>query len=133
MGAQLKGLSGLEKQLNKKLGKKRTAEIVDKALIKAGTEIQKIIKGNVMTYKDTGEMAKGTSLSKPMTINGTRVIKIHWTGDHRTLVHLNERGFYAVNGDFIDPNKGVIDRAMIKGRKVYFAEIKRQLEKELSK
>src|SRR5699024_8627254 len=80
--------------LEKKYGKSATKRITDFALTKGGQKVVQIIKNNMKSFKDTGESVEETTVSKPMTINGVRTVKIHWRGPKQRyrIIHLNEYG-----------------------------------------
>ena len=128
MGLTLKGFENVEKTLEAKYGKAKMRKIVDKALIIGGNVVVQIIKNNMKTFEDTGKSVAQTTLSKPMTINGVRTVKIYWKGDRETVIHLNENGHYDKAGKWVDTKgKGVIERALIQGREAYFRAVKREL------
>ncbi|ASE38010.1 hypothetical protein CD039_01645 [Staphylococcus argensis] len=83
-------------------------------------------------FEDTGESVRETTISKPMTIGGVRVVKIHWQGPKQRyrIIHLNEFGHFDRSGKWVNTKgKGVIERAMREGREVYFRTVKDELKR----
>lgn len=133
MGVKFTGLKELEQELMKQYNPVRMERIIDKALIAGAKRMLHIVKQTQSKYKNTGATVSETTISEPMTLNGRRVVKIHWRGpDNRyAVIHLQEEGFYNKDGTFNSPDsKGALQRAVIEGREVYFQTIKSELEKE---
>lgn len=134
MKAKLRGEKELQKELERRYGKKRMQKVTDDALVKGGKKVASIIRKDMMSVRKTGKSARATSVSNPIWIGGTRAVKIHWddgTGRYR-IIHLNEYGHYDKAGKWVNPSgKGVIENALRQGRDVYFAEVKAELQRRL--
>ena len=127
MTVTMKGDKEIIAYLETKYGKSATKRITDFALTKGGQKVVQIIKNNMKSFKDTGESVEETTVSKPMTINGVRTVKIHWRGPKQRyrIIHLNEYGHYDRSGKWVNTaGKGVIENAMREGRETYFKTVK---------
>ncbi|WP_404962426.1 hypothetical protein P3K46_05215 [Staphylococcus pseudintermedius] len=93
----------LERELEKRLSKRALMRITDRALTEAGEVVLEAIRTNLKYFRDTGAEYGEVKLSKPTWENGKRTIRVYWEGEkHRySIVHLNEKGFYAKDGKFI--------------------------------
>ncbi|MDK7115697.1 HK97-gp10 family putative phage morphogenesis protein [Staphylococcus pettenkoferi] len=134
MTVTVKGDKEIIAYLEKKYGKSATKRITDFALTKGGQKVVQIIKNNIKSFKDTGESVEETTVSKPMTINGVRTVKIHWRGPKQRyrIIHLNEYGHYDRSGKWVNTRgKGVIENAMREGRETYFRTVKEEMRKRV--
>ena len=134
MTVTVKGDKEIIAYLEKKYGKSATKRITDFALTKGGQKVVQIIKNNMKSFKDTGESVEETTVSKPMTINGVRTVKIHWRGPKQRyrIIHLNEYGHYDRSGKWVNTaGKGVIENAMREGRETYFKTVKEEMRKRV--
>ena len=138
MTVTVKGDKEIIAYLEKKYGRSATKRITDFALTKGGQKVVQIIKNNMKSFKDTGESVEETTVSKPMTINGVRTVKIHWRGPKQRyrIIHLNEYGHYDRRGKnagkWVDTRgKGVIENAMREGRETYFRTVKEEMRKRV--
>ena len=134
MTVTMKGDKEIIAYLETKYGKSATKRITDFALTKGGQKVVQIIKNNMKSFKDTGESVEETTVSKPMTINGVRTVKIHWRGPKQRyrIIHLNEYGHYDRSGKWVNTaGKGVIENAMRKGRETYFRTVKEEMRKRV--
>ncbi|KRM95331.1 hypothetical protein [Loigolactobacillus rennini] len=132
MRVKLRGERDLEKILAKRFGKSQMQRVVDQALIKGGEKVADIIRQNMQSFADTGKSARATAVSKPVTVNGLREVKIHWqdSTERWRIIHLNEYGHFDKAGKWVNTaGKGVIENAMRQGRNVYFATVKDELRK----
>ncbi|CAM3018094.1 MULTISPECIES: hypothetical protein [Staphylococcus] len=132
MSVTLKGYKELQNALERKYGQTAMRRITDVALKKGGQKVVEIIKNNMRVFEDTGESVRETTISKPMTIGGVRVVKIHWQGPKQRyrIIHLNEFGHFDRSGKWVNTKgKGVIERAMREGREVYFRTVKDELKR----
>lgn len=132
MRVKLRGERDLEKILAKRFGKSQMQRVVDQALIKGGEKVANIIRQNMQSFADTGKSARATNVSKPVTVNGLREVKIHWqdSTERWRIIHLNEYGHFDKAGKWVNTaGKGVIENAMRQGRNVYFATVKDELRK----
>lgn len=130
MTVTVKGDKEIIAYLEKKYGKSATKRITDFALTKGGQKVAQIIKNNMKSFKDTGESVEETTVSKPMTINGVRTVKIHWRGPKQRyrIIHLNEYGHFDRAGKWVNTaGKGVIENAMREGRETYFRTVKEEI------
>ncbi|EGQ4170116.1 hypothetical protein FOL42_11225 [Staphylococcus pseudintermedius] len=124
----------LERELEKRLSKRALMRITDRALTEAGEVVLEAIRTNLKYFRDTGAEYGEVKFSKPTWENGKRTIRVYWEGEkHRySIVHLNEKGFYAKDGKFIRPKgMGAIDKALRASRdkffKVYAEEVSKLL------
>ena len=134
MTVTVKGDKEIIAYLEKKYGKSATKRITDFALTKGGQKVVQIIKNNMKSFKDTGESVEETTVSKPMTINGVRTVKIHWRGPKQRyrIIHLNEYGHFDRAGKWVNTaGKGVIENAMREGRETYFRTVKEEIRKRV--
>ena len=132
MTVTVKGDKEIIAYLEKKYGKSATKRITDFALTKGGQKVVQIIKNNMKSFKDTGESVQETTVSKPMTINGVRTVKIHWRGPKQRyrIIHLNEYGHFDRAGKWVNTaGKGVIENAMREGRETYFRTVKEEIRR----
>ena len=134
MTVTVKGDKEIIAYLEKKYGKSATKRITDFALTKGGRKVVQIIKNNMKSFKDTGESVEETTVSKPMTINGVRTVKIHWRGPKQRyrIIHLNEYGHFDRAGKWVNTaGKGVIENAMREGRETYFRTVKEEMRRRV--
>lgn len=134
MTITMKGDKEIIAYLEKNYGKSATKRITDFALTKGGQKVVQIIKNNTKSFKDTGESVEETTVSKPMTINGVRTVKIHWRGPKQRyrIIHLNEYGHFDRSGKWVNTaGKGVIENAMREGRETYFRTVKEEMRKRV--
>ncbi|MDW4471199.1 hypothetical protein QI044_12455 [Staphylococcus saprophyticus] len=134
MTVTVKGDKEIIAYLEKKYGKSATKHITDFALTKGGQKVAQIIKNNMKSFKDTGESVEETTVSKPMTINGVRTVKIHWRGPKQRyrIIHLNEYGHFDRAGKWVNTaGKGVIENAMREGRETYFRTVKEEIRRRV--
>lgn len=134
MTVTVKGDKEIIAYLEKKYGKSATKRITDFALTKGGQKVAQIIKNNMKSFKDTGESVEETTVSKPMTINGLRTVKIHWRGPKQRyrIIHLNEYGHFDRAGKWVNTaGKGVIENAMREGRETYFRTVKEEIRRRV--
>lgn len=134
MTVTVKGDKEIIAYLEKKYGRSATKRITDFALTKGGQKVVQIIKNNMKSFKDTGESVEETTVSKPMTINGVRTVKIHWRGlkQRYRIIHLNEYGHFDRAGKWVNTaGKGVIENAMREGRETYFRTVKEEMRKRV--
>ncbi|WP_210131607.1 hypothetical protein [Staphylococcus sp. GDK8D30P] len=134
MTVTVKGDKEIIAYLEKKYGKSATKRITDFALTKGGQKVVQIIKNNMKSFKDTGESVEETKVSKPMTINGVRTVKIHWRGPKQRyrIIHLNEYGHFDRAGKWVNTaGKGVIENAMREGRETYFRTVKEEMRRRV--
>ncbi|MCE4965302.1 hypothetical protein BUX97_02475 [Staphylococcus chromogenes] len=121
-------------ELDKRFSKRKMIQIYDKALIAAGNEVLKAVKANIRYFRDTGAEYGEAKLSKPEWEKGLRSVRVYWEGpQHRySVVHLNEKGFYARNGKFIRPKgMGAIDNAIRSSRQTFYKVVEQEVSKLL--
>ena len=134
MTVTVKGDKEIIAYLEKKYGRSATKRITDFALTKGGQKVVQMIKNNMKSFKDTGESVEETTVSKPMTINGVRTVKINWRGPKQRyrIIHLNEYGHFDRAGKWVNTaGKGVIENAMREGRETYFRTVKEEMRKRV--
>ena len=123
MSVQIKGLSNLLADLEKRLGPAKVKSISDQALKEGARVFVEELRAQFELFKDTGASIDEITISEPMTIGGVRTIKIHWRGPNNRyrIIHLNEWGTVK------NPNprgKGAIARAMRNAENAYKAAVK---------
>ncbi|AVQ34605.1 hypothetical protein C7J88_09690 [Staphylococcus muscae] len=122
------------KELEKRIGINRIRKIYDLALEEAGKIIYDAVKQNIRHFRNTGAEYDEVKLSKPSWVDGTRSIYVYWEGpkDRYRIVHLNEKGYHAVNGKFIRPKGlGAIERALRSAKESYYKKIQQEMEKHI--
>lgn len=131
MSYELNGLSELQRQLEKQLGISGMKPVIERALTKGAEQFDEVLIPELEKFKDTGATIDDTTYSKVEMVDGEPKIRIHWNGpsERYRLVHLNEHG-YSRNGRKVKPRGyGAIARAMAKGRPVFYAAVKKELER----
>lgn len=133
MSVELKGVQELVKQLDDKFGRKRTEEINDKALKKAGAYFKKELESAFDTFKDTGASKDEIKLSAPMNIQGVRGIKVYWEGpmDRYKIIHLNEWGYKRKGTKHYPKGHAVIAKTLKKSEKIYRNIVKDEIRKNM--
>lgn len=94
MSVKIRGMKKLMDDLERHLGKVKMQHVTDQAL-KAGAKVfVEELKRQLETFKDEGYTIEEVTISEPFTLNGERLIKIHWKGPHGRyrIIHLNEWG-----------------------------------------
>lgn len=124
MSVKLTGEKKLLADIEKHIGKLKVQQLSDMALKKGAEVFVRELKSQFESFKDTGATIDEMTISEPMWVNGSRTIKIHWSGpkDRYRIIHLNEFGTVK------NPNpkgKGAIARAMRNAEKEYRDTIKR--------
>lgn len=122
---KMTGVNELLEELDRRFGKENMDRISDAALLKGAEVFVKELKASIGT---SGKYAKGwtvedTSIEGPVYIGGTKVVKVHWNGDHGRyrIIHLNEWGTVKIPNP---PRKGAIARAMRNAENAYREAIK---------
>ncbi|USK66306.1 hypothetical protein [Peribacillus frigoritolerans] len=127
MSVKLTGEKKLLADIEKRIGKLKVQQLSDMALKKGAEVFVRELKSQFESFKDTGATIEEMTISEPMWVNGSRTIKIHWSGpkDRYRIIHLNEFGTVK------NPNpkgKGAIARAMRNAEKEYRDTIKRVIK-----
>ncbi|MBL3644031.1 hypothetical protein JMN23_16885 [Bacillus sp. RHFB] len=127
MSVKLTGEKKLIADIEKHIGKLKMQQLSDMALKKGAEVFVRELKSQFESFKDTGATIDEMTISEPMWVNGSRTIKIHWSGpkDRYRIIHLNEFGTVK------NPNpkgKGAIARAMRNAEKQYRDTIKRVIK-----
>lgn len=132
MSLKVEGLKKLETELEKRFGKEKMQQISDQALSDGADVFIEEFKSQFSAIKDKGH-SKGHTISEitksePLTLAGTRTIKIHWRGPHDRykIIHLNEFGTVKNPNP---PAKGVIARALKNSETAYREAIKQAIER----
>lgn len=113
MSVSVEGLDNILKNLEAKLGERRTTRVVNKALRSAGEKSQKIVEDATATYIRTGETNE-TVIASNIKKNPYKSIEIGWgAGSRWRLVHLSEFG-YTRYGKYVRPRgmgqlRGAVD------------------------
>ncbi|WP_281197379.1 hypothetical protein [Staphylococcus felis] len=122
----------ISKEIEKRIGKRRLLKITDQALVEAGKVVYDVVKANLRYFRDTGAEYGEIKLSNPMWEKGNRSIRIYWEGEKQrySIIHLNEKGFYARDGKFIRPKGlGAIDKALRASRERFFKVFNEEISK----
>ncbi|WP_411842173.1 HK97 gp10 family phage protein [Salinicoccus sp. HZC-1] len=109
-------------------------KIKDKALEEGATFMRNKIHAAQLKTKDTGAMASEVTFSDPQTIDGERVVTIHWKGpDNRyRVVHLVENGFYDRSGKFIKPaGYGQIENVLASNQARYIQIVQNSIARQI--
>ncbi|RIL71524.1 hypothetical protein BUY49_06285 [Staphylococcus devriesei] len=133
-GIRAEGMDELLKEMDRRFNSKRITKIIDEALIEAGQLVLEAVKANIRYFRDTGAEYGEAKLSKPYWDKGVRSIRLYWEGPHHrySVVHLNEKGFYAKNGEFIKPKGfGAIEKALRSAEVVFYKKVQEEVEKLL--
>lgn len=133
-GIRAEGLDELQKELDRRFSRKRITQIIDDALLEAGQIVLDAIKANIRYFRDTGAEYAEAKISKPYWYKGVRSVRIYWEGPHHrySIVHLNEKGFYAKNGKFVRPKGfGAIEKALRSAEVAFYKKVQEEVEKLL--
>lgn len=133
-GIRVEGLDELQKELDRRFNRKRITKIIDDALLEAGQIVLDAIKANIRYFRDTGAEYAEAKISKPYWDKGVRSVRIYWEGPHHrySIVHLNEKGFYAKNGKFVRPKGfGAIEKALRSAEVAFYKKVQEEVEKLL--
>lgn len=122
---KLRGQEKVLAELSERI-EKRNKRNIDRALMLGAQYIVKQLRQNYAPHKKTGALMKEITYSKPRTLNGERVVTIHWRGakNRYALVHLLEWGTITAPNP---PQKGVIERTLRNSKEPYRQIIKREL------
>lgn len=131
LNVKVSGVDEVNRELERRLGGKNMERILDKALTAGAGVIKKELERNFDSFKDTGASKDEITISKPMTLNGTRTVVIHWSGPKKryTIIHLNEFGTIK------NPSprgKGAIERALRAGQAEYLRVVKQEIARMIS-
>ena len=133
-GIRAEGLDELQKERDRRFNRKRITQIIDDALLEAGQIVLDAIKANIRYFRDTGAEYAEAKISKPYWDKGVRSVRIYWEGPHHrySVVHLNEKGFYAKNGKFVRPKGfGAIEKALRSAEVAFYKKVQEEVEKLL--
>ena len=127
MGVTIRGEMELLRELERRLGERAATRISDQALKAGAALFVQELRTQLATFRDKGFTVEEVTISEPMFVGNTRVIKVHWRGPHGRyrIIHLNE------NGTVKNPNppgKGKIRRALRNSEDLYRMAIKRAIE-----
>ena len=131
LNVKVNGIDQVNRELERRFGGKSMERILDKALLSGAAVIKKELERNFESFKDTGASKDEITISKPMTLNGTRTVVIHWSGPEKryTIIHLNEFGTIK------NPSprgKGAIERALRAGQAEYLRVVKQEIARMIS-
>ena len=131
LNVKVNGVDQVNKELERRLGGKSMERILDKALLAGAAVIKKELERNFESFKDTGASKDEITISKPMTLNGTRTVVIHWSGPKKryTIIHLNE--FCTIKNPS-PRGKGAIERALRAGQAEYLRVVKQEIARMIS-
>ena len=127
MSVSIKGEKELAAALESKLGKAHVQRVSDRALLKGAQVFKRELEQQFETFKAQGYSKDEITIAPPVTLNGVRVVRIHWKGPHGRfrIIHLNEWGTVK------NPNpkgKGAVARAMRNAERAYRETIKKALK-----
>ena len=131
LNVKVNGVEEVNRELERRFGGKSMERILDKSLLAGAAVIKKELERNFESFKDTGASKDEITISKPMTLNGTRTVVIHWSGPKKryTIIHLNEFGTIK------NPSprgKGAIERALRAGQAEYLRVVKQEIARMIS-
>jgi hypothetical protein len=130
MGVTIRGERELLRELERRIGERAATRISDKALLAGAAIFVHELKIQLATFRDKGFTIDEVTISEPMFLGTTRVIKVHWRGPHDRyrVIHLNENGTVRIPNP---PGKGKIRRALRNSEDLYRMAIKRAIEEAL--
>lgn len=122
MSVEVKGLNKLLQEIESRYGKGNVQRVSDRALEKGAEVFVRELKSQFQAFQDTGASLREITVSKPVSIGGDRLIRIHWKGpDNRyRIIHLNEFGTVK---NPTPRGKGAIARAMRNAEDAYRAAV----------
>src|SRR5699024_5801281 len=131
LNVKVNGVEEVNRELERRLGGKSMERILDKALLAGAAVVKKELERNFESFKDTGASKDEITISKPMTLNGTRTVVIYWSGPKKrhTIIHLNEFGTIK------NPSprgKGAVERALRAGQAEYLRVVKKEIARMIS-
>lgn len=131
LNVKVNGVEEVNRELERRFGGKNMERILDKALTAGAGVIKKELERNFDSFKDTGASKDEITISKPMTLNGTRTVVIYWSGPKKryTIIHLNEFGTIK------NPSprgKGAVERALRAGQAEYLRVVKKEIARMIS-
>ena len=135
LNVKVNGVEEVNRELEKRFGGKSMERILDKALLSGAAVIKKELERNLGAYEgtkySTGASKDEITISKPMTLNGTRTVVIHWSGpkNRHTIIHLNEFGTIKNPQPRL---KGAIERALRAGQAEYLRVVKQEIARMIS-
>ena len=130
MSVEIRGMSELRADIEKRYGQEAVTQLSDQALTDASEVFKAALVSQLSTFKDTGATVDELEFSEPHTVDGVRMITVHWKGPkgRYRIIHLNEFG--TVN----NPNprgKGAIARALQQSERSYKQAIRNAIERGL--
>lgn len=132
---EVKGMEQTMQDLERLFSPGNLLKVQDKALEEGAEFLKNKIYEAQDRTKETGAMRDELTFSKPYTLNGERVITIHWRGPKKryTVVHLVENGFFHENsGKFIKPDAyGDIESVMSVNLTEYLNIVRRSIERQI--
>lgn len=133
MSVEVKGMSQILSQLEKKFGKEKLNKATSSALKKGSEVVEKEMQEAFNSFKDTGASRNEIVVTLPRTIQGVKQIKLGWNGPKGRwrIIHLNENG-YTRDGKRVTPRGyGAIRKAVasseMKFKQTTMNELKRWL------
>ena len=131
LNVKVNGVEEVNRELERRFGGKSMERILDKALLAGAAVIKKELERNFESFRDTGASKDEITISKPMTLNGTRTVVIHWSGpkNRHTIIHLNEFGTIKNPQPRL---KGAIERALRAGQAEYLRVVKQEIARMIS-
>lgn len=130
MSAEIRGVSELLVDLERRFGEQAVQRLSDQALIEASQVFKVALIAQLNSFKDTGATLEELTFSDPYTKDGVRTITVHWKGPkgRYRVIHLNEYGTVS------NPNprgKGSIARAVLISEGSYAQAIRNLVERGL--
>ena len=127
MSVSIKGDKQLLAELERKFGSMHVQRISDGALLKGAKVFKRELERQFEDFKKTGASKEEITIADPITLNGNRVVRIHWKGPEGRyrIIHLNEWGTVK------NPNprgKGAVARAMRNAENAYRETVKKALK-----
>lgn len=131
MSVEIKGVSEVLKQIERRYGREAMREKSDKALNEASDYFLDTLKKEFESFKDTGASIDEMTKTKPYSKGSIydRAILIEWVGplNRKNIIHLNEHG-YTRNGKKYTPRGfAVIAKTLQASQYRYREIIKREL------
>lgn len=128
MSVEIRGMSQLLTELERRVGLDAVNRLSDEALIEASEVFKETLIRELSTFKDTGATIDELQFSDPQDVNGVRTITVYWKGpkNRYAVIHLNEHGTVK------NPNpqgKGAIARSVVQSERAYKQAIRERIER----
>lgn len=134
MSVEIRGITELQRELERRLSGERMRIILDEALESGAKAFKYYLDRELATFSGvpgtTGATLKEVTLSKPYDLFGVRTVTVYWKGpsERYRIIHLNEFGTIK---NPKPKGKGAIARAVLNAEKAYREAVKKAIERRL--